>query len=115
MSDSITWFEIPVTDMARARKFYEAVMATSLKVDNDGMAIFPSEGATGCLVARKESKPSRDGVRIYLNAGRELDAIIGRVEKAGGKLVQPKTGIGPNGWIAVMADLDGNEVGLHQA
>jgi predicted enzyme related to lactoylglutathione lyase len=115
MSDSITWFEIPVTDMARARKFYEAVMATSLKVDAEGMAIFPSEGTTGCLATRPSSKPSRDGVRIYLNAGKELEAVISRVEKAGGKLVLPKTSIGPNGWIAVMADLDGNEVGLHQA
>lgn len=114
MRNTITWFEIPVADMARATKFYETVMATTLKVDADGMAVFPADGITGCLVKRDGSAPSRDGVRIYLDTGKALDAVVARVEKSGGKLVLPRTAIGPNGFIAVMADPDGNHVGLHQ-
>ena len=114
MRNTINWFEIPVADMARATKFYETVMATTLSVDSDGMAIFPSTGATGCLVKRPGSNASRDGVRIYLNAGNQLDTVIARIEQAGGAVVLPKTSLGPNGWMAVMRDTEGNEVGLHR-
>ena len=31
MKDAINWFELPVTDLARATKFYETVLATKLK------------------------------------------------------------------------------------
>ena len=39
------WFEIPVTDMGRAKAFYNAVLQTELRDDNTGpnpMAIFPA-------------------------------------------------------------------------
>ena len=35
------------------------------------------------------------------------------MEKAGGKVMMPKTDIGPPGFIAVMVDTEGNSVGLH--
>ena len=38
-----------------------------------------------------------------------------QVEKAGGKMVMPKTDIGPPGFIAIMVDTEGNSVGLHSA
>jgi predicted enzyme related to lactoylglutathione lyase len=42
-----------------------------------------------------------------------LDETLGRVEKAGGKIVMPKTDIGPPGFIAIVRDSEGNSVGLH--
>lgn len=113
MSNSINWFEIPVVDMARAQKFYESVLATPLKVHGN-MAIFPGDGAGGCLIKREGSVPSKEGARLYLNAAGHLDAIVERVEKAGGTLVMPKTDISPNGWMALLVDTEGNSVGLHQ-
>jgi predicted enzyme related to lactoylglutathione lyase len=36
-----------------------------------------------------------------------------RIEKAGGKLIRPKTSIGEFGFIALFSDLDNNTIGLH--
>ncbi len=32
----VVWFEIPANDLARATKFYETVLATSLKAETMG-------------------------------------------------------------------------------
>ena len=42
------------------------------------------------------------------------DTTVDVKSKAGGKVVMPRTEIGPQGSIAVMADTEGNQVGLHQ-
>ena len=49
------------------------------------------------------------------NAEGRLDAIVGRVEQAGGKVEQPKTSIGEHGFIALIRDTEGNVVGLHSS
>lgn len=44
MKNLINWFEIPVTDMARAIAFYEQVMQISLRretMDGVDLAVFP--------------------------------------------------------------------------
>lgn len=44
MKNLINWFEIPVTDMARAIAFYEQVMQISLRretMDGADLAVFP--------------------------------------------------------------------------
>ena len=38
---------------------------------------------------------------------------LGRVEKAGGKVTMPKTGIGPNGFMAFFVDTEGNQMAMH--
>ena len=43
-----------------------------------------------------------------------MDAIVGRIEGAGGKVVMPKTQITPEiGYMAFFMDTEGNKVGLH--
>lgn len=116
--NAINWFEIPVTDMDRAVRFYERVLATSLKREVFGgqpHAIFPAAepGVAGALVNSKELTPSVAGARIYLDAP-QLDACLARVAAAGGAVVMPKTDIGEPGFIAIVKDTEGNAVGLHQ-
>ena len=44
----IAWFEIPVTDLARASRFYEAVFGFALtpdRVDGYDVALFPGDAA----------------------------------------------------------------------
>jgi predicted enzyme related to lactoylglutathione lyase len=48
-----------------------------------------------------------------LNGGEDLNTILRKVEASGGKIAQPKTGIGENGFIAFFLDTEGNKVGLH--
>jgi predicted enzyme related to lactoylglutathione lyase len=50
---------------------------------------------------------------VYLDADRKLDAVIARVEAAGGSVVQGKTDISPHGFVAIIRDTEGNLVGLH--
>jgi predicted enzyme related to lactoylglutathione lyase len=38
---------------------------------------------------------------------------LAKVEKAGGKILMPKTAIGENGFIAHFADTEGNRVAFH--
>lgn len=117
MKDAINWFELPVTDLARATKFYETVLATKLKPEVfNGVpnAMFPTnQGVGGALVKDPRRKPLGDGALIYLNADGMLDACLARVEQAGGKVLLPKTHIGDPGHIALVLDTEGNQVGLH--
>jgi predicted enzyme related to lactoylglutathione lyase len=57
-------------------------------------------------------KASAEGTRVFLNCAGKLDAVAGRVEKAGGKIVQPKFSIGEHGQIVMIRDSEGNTVGL---
>lgn len=121
MNNAVNWFEIFVADLTRAAAFYERVLQISLKrEDFAGMpqAIFTRAGGNpdnvgGALVKHPERGPSAEGVMVYLNVTGQLDAVLGRIEAAGGKVVMPKTDIGDPGFIALMRDTEGNVVGLH--
>jgi uncharacterized protein len=118
MKNAINWFELPVVNLERAQRFYEAVLGTKLRAEAVGgipMAIFPyAEGVGGALVKDVRHRPSADGTLVYLNAGGGLNAALSRIEAAGGKVVLPRTDIGDPGFIAILVDTEGNRVGLHQ-
>lgn len=123
MKSPINWFEIPVVDFERAKRFYAAML--SCEINDMPMpgtktkyAMFPYElglGTGGVLVYGEEYKPSITGSLIYFNAGEgdNISSVLSRVEKAGGKIVLPKTSIGQYGFIAHIIDSEGNKVALH--
>ena len=117
---AIDWFEIPVRDIDRAQAFYEKLLATSMRRESIGgqtLAVFSSAetGVGGCLMAGPNApKPSDSGTLVYLNAGASLDAVLARVESAGGRIATPKVHLpGDMGCFAHVADTEGNRVGLH--
>ena len=118
VNSALSWFEIPVTDLARATRFYETVLEAKLKSETMGplrVAIFPHEqpGVGGCLIAANGHVPSTDGARVYLGVA-ALDAALERAQRAGGKLALAKTEL-PEGMgvYAHTVDSEGNRVGLH--
>lgn len=118
--NAINWFEIPAANFARAVAFYERILAAPLPIDASfpgvRMAFFPAQepGVGGCVVECEQSRPHADGVRIYLNGGDDLAAVLDRVVAAGGSIVMPKTLIREDiGYVALFADSEGNVVGLH--
>lgn len=119
MSSVVNWFDIPATNFDRAVKFYETVLGISLIRENmlgAQMAIFPAKPgeATGAILARDGVTPGTTGSTIYLKAGNDLSAALGRVDVAGGKIVHPKTFIKEGwGYFAIVLDTEGNTVGLH--
>lgn len=53
------------------------------------------------------------GALIYLNGGDDLSVPLSKIEAAGGKILMPKTPIGPNGFMAYFTDTEGKKVALH--
>ena len=120
MQNAINWFELPAADFDRAVGFYENVLKVQLrKVNTDGLTngLFPADraGTGGAVVYGEGYRPSDQGAVVYLNAETEqnLETVIGRVEKAGGKVLMPKMDIGDPGYVAIILDSEGNKVGLH--
>ena len=118
--NAINWFEIPVANLDRALAFYERILAEKLPGDSScpgmRMAMFPSQdpGIGGCLIEFEQARPHADGVRVYLNGGDNLAAILGRVEAAGGTIIMPKTFLREDiGHIGMFRDSEGNIIGLH--
>lgn len=120
-NNPIVWFEIYVQDMARARKFYEAVF--QLRLERLGppdleMLAFPMEmeasGAGGALV-KMEGFPSggnNNGVLVYFSC-EDCALEEARVPRAGGKIQRKKMSIGEYGFISLVFDTEGNMIGLH--
>jgi predicted enzyme related to lactoylglutathione lyase len=119
MSNALNWFEIPVADLARAKRFYGSLLAAELRQESMNgidMAILPYQqgGVGGALVQGEQFVPSAQGAVVYLNAGEDLDGTLSRVEPAGGKVVMGRTLLSEHiGSIAFVQDTEGNRVGLH--
>ena len=116
---AISWFEIPVTDFARAKAFYEAVLGRPVEVMTMGPSTMgflstSPDAVGGAIVHGDGTAPSQSGTLVYLNGGDELAAMLARVEPAGGQVAVPKTEIGNGfGFFAHFVDPEGNRVGLH--
>lgn len=116
-TSTIVWFEIPAADFPRAIQFYETIFQTPLihQAARPSLAIFPYEkpGISGAIAHGADFKPSGDGVIIYLNCDGKFDAVLSRVEGAGGVIVEPKNFLPTVGWVAQIRDSEGNRIGLH--
>jgi len=118
--DAVNWFEIPVRDIGRAQKFYEALLGAPLRREEMGpntLAVFTYDdtGVGGCLLAGPEAPaPASSGTLVYLNVNPSLDAVLVRLEAAGGRIITPKVKLpGDMGSFVHIADSEGNRVGLH--
>ena len=115
MANTINWFEIPVTDFQRAKKFYNAILGIEIEegeMGNFKMGMFP--GGDGALIHGEGYKPSDTGVVIYLNGGDDLSNILSKVKDAGGNIIIEKTLITEEiGYYAFFHDTEGNRIGLH--
>lgn len=69
---------------------------------------------SGALVKSETMKPGQDGPLIYLNASPSIQPVIDRVEKAGGRVLVPRTQI-PAGFMSIILDPEGNKISLHAA
>ena len=119
VTSTITWFEIPASDFGRAVQFYETIFNQPLvhQAAWPTLAIFPYQrpGISGAIAYGEGHVPSSGGVVIYLNCDGKFDAVLDRVETAGGSIVEAKHHLPGVGWIAQIRDSEGNRVGLHAA
>lgn len=121
MNNLISIVEIPTTDFSRAVKFYQTILGLAIEemeMDGNQMGVLPNEEGTVnvVLVKGKDYKPTTDGAVLYLNAGKDLQPVLDKIEKNGGQVLLPKTEISPEmGYFALFIDTEGNKLGLHSA
>lgn len=114
----INWFEIPVTNLDKAAALYGATLGVEMKREvlfGVPHAIITAEddGVTGTLISDPKRAPGKGaGTVVYLHV-KDVAAALARAVEAGASVAQPTTDIGPFGTMALIADLDGNVVGLH--
>jgi hypothetical protein len=120
----LTWFEIPVSDIDRAKTFYETILDIEMTKQKDGpdeAIFFPfdpnvvqatSGRITGVLSKSERNSPSSTGTVVYINAYPDIQKVLNKVEYAGGKIIAPKMLI-KAGYIAMIIDSEGNKIGLH--
>lgn len=113
-------FEIPVQDLTRAIRFYEAVFEITLEraqIDGNEMALFPLfDGMAGCsgALAKGESYvPSQDGTRVYLKVA-DIERAMARALTAGGECLYTITRVGEHIRVAELRDCEGNRIALQE-
>jgi len=115
----ITYFEIPVSDMDRAIRFYHAVFGFEFErqqIDGNQMALLPfvegAPGATGALAKGDAYVPSKSGPIVYFETT-DIGATLQRANANGGKTLYPITAVGSFGFVAEFEDSEGNRIALH--
>lgn len=118
-SNPVVYFEIPVTEIDRAIKFYSIVFKCQFDkdtIDKNEMALFPFEvespGISGALAKGDIYKPTKEGVIIYFNT-ENIDETLKLAITNGAKLLYPKTDNGI-GLVAEFEDTEGNRIALYQ-
>src|SRR5450432_4792846 len=97
--NALNWFEIPVNDFDRAKKFYETIFNYQM---HDGMVgvkrmgffvyDFRNGKIGGAIVYEPEVySPRNNGALIYFNCQPDLQQVLNRVDTAGGKIITGKT------------------------
>src|SRR5579884_2467208 len=118
--NKVVFFEIPASDLPKAKAFYETVfdwkvalfedrggMAYTTNVDADDHPI-ESGGINGGFYKRK----SKNDTPSFAVETESIDTTLQSIEKGGGKTVTPKHPIGEWGFMADFADPEGNVITL---
>jgi predicted enzyme related to lactoylglutathione lyase len=126
MDHTIVHFEIPATDVEKLKAFYEGLFGWKIfKVPMEGMEYWliytvPTD-EKGMLL-----KPGVNGGMFQKQAQQEglkpvnyitienIDESFEKVGKLGGKILMPKQHVPTVGWVALVVDPEGNQIGLLQ-
>jgi len=120
----VVHFEIHAADPERSREFYEQVFGWGFQQwgEQPYWVVITGEDGTlgidGGLVPRRGDLPDRGApVNSFVATVDvvDLDATIDAVEKAGGEVRVPRTPVPHVGWLAYVADPDGNLFGLMES
>lgn len=116
MGQPVAYFEIISDDAERARRFYTDLFGWKAEPDPDmgGYAMVDTgagpDAIGGGIGAAEASNPA--GVRVYVRV-EDLEVAVARANELGAPTLAPPMDL-PAGWgrIAIVADPDGNPVGL---
>jgi predicted enzyme related to lactoylglutathione lyase len=124
---NIAYFEIPADNVDRAKHFYHALLGwkiepTKTPIDpakaasmqyHDIILGEPQQGAMGGtlnmggLYKRQMAEPIINYVMVD-----DIDKVLAKVVKLGGKIAVPKMEIKSVGYTAIIQDSEGNAIGI---
>ncbi|MBP7114469.1 MAG: VOC family protein [Candidatus Peribacteraceae bacterium] len=123
--DKVIHFEIPVTDLQKARDFYGPIFGWALQdwtmpdgsihigvhtTHIDEATRQPKEaGAINGMIQLRNDKVKSPTFAVNVDS---IDDRVAKVEKAGGKVIQQKVDIMGMGFYCYVQDPDGNVFGL---
>ena len=122
---NIEYFEIPANNVDRAKHFYHALLGwkiepTKVPMDQAAAAamqyhdISIGEARQGTLNMGGLYKRQMSELIINHVAVEDIDKVLAKVEKLGGKIMMPKMEITSVGLNAIIQGTEGNSIGLIQ-
>jgi len=119
MKNPVGWFDIYVSNLERAKTFYETVFniqLVDLPSEWGNQSAFPLDveglNISGALVEKENRAVDGNNTVVYFNS-KDCITEESLVENAGGKLLKPKMSIGEFGFVSILMDTEGNTIGLH--
>jgi uncharacterized protein len=114
--NTVNWWELQVTDLDEAKRFYGAVFGWSFQSFGEGYEMITTPDGTpiGGLDNQtgKGEQPTGRGSRIYV-AVTALEQTLDAVAANGGTVEQKRTLIAEDyGWWALFTDPSGLKIGL---
>lgn len=115
-NNNLVWFDLPVKNLERASRFYQAVLNRNVEIQQFEEMTFAviehQDGNGGCLIIAPDLV-TEQGPLIYLNVHGRIEDAVNQVEDNGGKILMDIHPIGPYGKRAVILDSEGGRVALH--
>jgi predicted enzyme related to lactoylglutathione lyase len=113
---TIVHFDVTAENPERAKRFYQEIFDWKIErppgpMDYHLIATTDLDGESsvgGGLGKREGTEP---GIVVYIGV-KSLDEYVSKVDKLGGKIIQPKTAVPGWGYLAVCLDTENNAFGL---
>lgn len=121
-STSVTWFEIPTSNMEKAKSFYSELLGWGyqefhVNSSESFWMVMEGDRPTGGLreVSSKSSSNSSSGPIMYFTVS-SVDSTLVKAKSMGAKVLQEKVCIPEEGgFYAHIQDQDGNTIGIWSA
>ena len=110
----ICYLEIPANRAEDSARFYSDIFGWKVRERGDGNLAFDDPGGVSGTWVKEADRTPDERTRTYIMVDSIAESLI-KIEKAGGRVLTPRTDIGPNmGAFAAFTDPVGNEFGLYE-
>ncbi len=115
MPDRVTYFEIPVSDVTKSKKFYTKVFGWKFtKVPMPGIEYWMIDTGSKEISGGLYKKMDPNQGPVNYASVKSIDATLKKLTRGGGRILSPKQEIQGVRWVAIGADPEGNQVGFYQ-
>ena len=114
---TFVWHDLMTSDVEKAKRFYTELLGWEIEIWKPGEMDYPMISAAGTQWGGFNTLPPGQPMPphwLSYVAVDDLDAALGRVERAGGKMLAPTMEIPEVGRFAVVADPEGAVISAYQ-